>query len=83
MIQAEELIKEEMITMLHYDALHDPLPNSKISPPEHQAFLREHSYERFTEEEMEQVYHRLLLFNPSTLVAIYQFCVPCCRLKNY
>lgn len=26
--RAEELLKAEMITMLHYDALHDPLPST-------------------------------------------------------
>lgn len=44
-----------MITMLHYDALHDPLPNSKLSPAEHEAFLREHPYQRFTDEEIAKV----------------------------
>lgn len=30
---AEELLKQEMVTMLHYDALRDPPPGQKSSYP--------------------------------------------------
>lgn len=44
-----------MITMLHYDALHDPLPNDKLTPLDHQLYLKQRPYERFTDEELENV----------------------------
>lgn len=44
-----------MITMLHYDALHNPLPNDKLTPADHQLYLKHHPYERFKDEELENV----------------------------
>lgn len=64
MLQAEELIKQEMITMLHYDAIQNgdpPMPNSfhKKSSinlhAQHLAHLEEHPYENIEEEELEKV----------------------------
>ncbi|XP_018322506.1 cell division cycle 5-like protein isoform X2 [Agrilus planipennis] len=58
--KAEELIKKEMVTMLHYDSIHNPIP-----PPSHQskkqtvtqaqqlAYLEQHPYQKFRKEELE------------------------------
>lgn len=54
--KAEELIKAEMITMMHYDCYKDPLlapgkpqkPNANI----HAAYLVDHKYEEVSEEDM-------------------------------
>ncbi|KAK7575556.1 hypothetical protein V9T40_011842 [Parthenolecanium corni] len=51
--KAEELIKEEMIKMLHYDALHSAVPNDKLSATQHKNYLDKHPFEIFTDEEME------------------------------
>lgn len=68
-IQAEELIKQEMITMLHYDNLHnliavDNLQASKkpalTSPIQHLEYLENHPYEEFADEQLEIV--RLFFF---------------------
>lgn len=67
--QAEELIKQEMITMLHFDCLHHPSANAanqlqrgKIRGPtstsnnaSHIAYLEKTSYKPISTEEMEQV----------------------------
>lgn len=67
--QAEELIKQEMITMLHFDCLHHPSANTanqlqrgKIRGPtstsnnaSHIAYLEKTSYKPISTEEMEQV----------------------------
>ena len=66
---AEELIKQEMITMLHFDCLHHPsaasaslLQRSKSRGPastsnnaSHIAYLESNSYQPISTEEMEQV----------------------------
>lgn len=68
---AEELIKQEMITMLHYDCLHHPSasaasalqrgkgrgPTSTSNNASHIAYLESHSYKPVSTEEMEQVTH--------------------------
>ncbi|XP_047525710.1 cell division cycle 5-like protein [Pieris napi] len=58
--RAEELLKAEMMTMLHYDALHDPnLPvtsEKKWSVQQqasHLAYLEQNPYEEFTAEELQ------------------------------
>ncbi|XKL60760.1 hypothetical protein PGB90_007817 [Kerria lacca] len=51
--RAEELIKEEMITMLHYDALQDPTPADCLTLTQHASYLEKHPYERFADEEIE------------------------------
>lgn len=66
---AEELIKQEMITMLHYDSLHHPSanaagqlqrgktrgPTSTSNNASHIAHLETHPYKPVSTEEMEQV----------------------------
>lgn len=47
--KAEEMIKQEMITMLHYDALHDPVsvPGATVPPQKKQqslSYLENHHY---------------------------------------
>lgn len=68
---AEELIKQEMITMLHHDCLHHPSanaanqlqrgktrgPTSASNNASHIAYLETHSYKSISTEEMEQVTH--------------------------
>ncbi len=68
---AEELIKQEMITMLHHDCLHHPSanvgsqlqrgkargPTSTSNNASHIAYLETHSYKPISTEEMEQVTH--------------------------
>lgn len=54
---AEELLKAEMITMLHYDALKDPPPNVDKKravqlQASHLAYLEQNPYEEFTSEEL-------------------------------
>ncbi|XP_050309864.1 cell division cycle 5-like protein [Anthonomus grandis grandis] len=56
--KAEELIKTEMVTMLQYDNLKNPLPvqvkQSNKSQAQQLAFLEENPYENFKSEEMER-----------------------------
>lgn len=72
-VQAEELIKQEMITMLHYDAVRNPLPPEVatltqsgpkkqpiLTESQHLAYLQGHPYQQFTEEELENVIKNLL-----------------------
>lgn len=68
---AEELIKQEMITMLHYDCLHHPPanaasqlqrgktrgPTSTSNNASHIAYLDTQPYKPVSTEEMEQVTH--------------------------
>ncbi|XP_053603402.1 cell division cycle 5-like protein [Plodia interpunctella] len=54
---AEELLKAEMVTMLHYDALRDPPPGVDKKravqlQASHLAYLEQHPYEEFTLEEL-------------------------------
>ncbi|XP_071113531.1 cell division cycle 5-like protein [Haliotis cracherodii] len=66
--KAEELIKREMITMVHYDAVYSPTlaqlgitPGSKkpvpsqkgiVNQAQHLAFLEQHPYDNFSEEDL-------------------------------
>lgn len=73
---AEELIKQEMITMLHHDCLHHPTnnaasqlqrgknrgPTSTSNNASHIAYLETHSYKPLSPEEMEQVTTSIGLF---------------------
>lgn len=66
---AEELVKQEMITMLHYDCLHHPSTNatnplqrakgkgpaSTSNNASHIAYLETHAYKPVSTEDMEQV----------------------------
>ncbi|KPJ18994.1 Cell division cycle 5-like protein [Papilio machaon] len=56
---AEELLKAEMLTMLHYDALHDPPPNvdkKRVvqAQASHLAYLEQHPYEEFSAGELDE-----------------------------
>lgn len=57
--KAEELIKQEMVTMLHYDALQDPVPPPSSGPVKKppslqqlQAYLEHNGYDEFTDEQL-------------------------------
>nr|XP_049694564.1 cell division cycle 5-like protein [Helicoverpa armigera] len=55
---AEELLKQEMVTMLHYDALRDPPPGVDKKravqlQASHLAYLEQHPYEEFSSEELD------------------------------
>ncbi|KAL4708323.1 hypothetical protein ACJJTC_007729 [Scirpophaga incertulas] len=55
---AEELLKAEMVTMLHYDALRDPPPGvdkKRVVQAQaaHLAYLEQHPYEEFTAAELD------------------------------
>ncbi|CAI9578047.1 unnamed protein product [Staurois parvus] len=60
--KAEEMIKKEIITMLHYDSLHNPygdnaanrkgkMPSSVTTNAEHVTYLEQSPYEKLTQEE--------------------------------
>ncbi|XP_069831984.1 cell division cycle 5-like protein [Dendropsophus ebraccatus] len=62
--KSEEMIKKEMITMLHYDSLHNPygdyaggkkskVPGSASTSAEHVAFLEHNPYDKFTEDDLQ------------------------------
>lgn len=56
--QAEELLKHEMLTMLHYDSLRDPPPGIDKKravqlQASHLAYLEQNPYEEFSSEELE------------------------------
>lgn len=57
--KAEELIKQEMVTMLHYDALNDPVnipgaQSKKQSTNIHTAYLENHPYHRYSVRDLEE-----------------------------
>ena len=55
-LQAEELIKREMIVMQRYDGLHDPVPGtSQMAMQQYQSYLDTHPYQQVQQHEMEQV----------------------------
>ncbi|XP_072939643.1 cell division cycle 5-like protein [Epargyreus clarus] len=56
--RAEDLLKAEMLAMLHYDALHDPPPGIDKKravqlQASHLAYLEQHPYEEFSTEELD------------------------------
>jgi hypothetical protein len=61
--QAEELIKREMITMLHYDAVYSPpvIPAETkkrgpvTSQAQHLVYLEQHPYKSYTQDQLAQV----------------------------
>ena len=67
--QAEELIKREMVTMLHHDAVYSPTPGQQglvpgskkpsqkavVNQAAHLAFLESHKYDTYEEEEIAEV----------------------------
>lgn len=55
--RAEELIKREMITMLQYDALNNPVPMNKRSNnamAQAQGYLNSHPYKNYEKDELEE-----------------------------
>lgn len=53
--EAEEMIKEEMLVMLHHDALTNPTDEQAVkSTGEHASFLSVHKFDQVTEEEMNE-----------------------------
>ena len=69
--RAEELVKREMILMLHHDCLETPTPiqmgegkkksgdRTILNEAQHRAYIDKHSYQKFSEEDMEEA--KLLL----------------------
>ncbi|XP_057670470.1 cell division cycle 5-like protein [Diorhabda carinulata] len=61
--KAEELIKCEMVTMLQYDNLKNPVPTqskrSNMSQAQQLAFLEQHPYENYRKEDLEAAKHIL------------------------
>ena len=69
--QAEELIKREMLTMLHYDAVYTPTPAQQgvtpgtkkpaasqravLNQAQHLAYLESHPYHQVEQEELQAV----------------------------
>lgn len=64
--KSEELIKKEMITMLHFDLLHHPFgeqftgkkgkgPGFGSNNAEHMAYLEQNPYEKFSKEDLKKV----------------------------
>lgn len=60
--QAEEIIKEEMITMLHFDGFKNPVTDQSINKKmeksvqaTYAAYLEQHPYKEVTEEEITEV----------------------------
>lgn len=71
--RAEELIKQEMITMLHYDAMLNPMkanfPLKKNSPSQQlQNYLEQYPYDDFEDEDLNQA--KSLLKTEMTVVKI-------------
>lgn len=58
MQKAQELLKREMVTMLHYDNLKNPVPalqaskRPAVSQAQHLAYLEQHPYENVSPEEL-------------------------------
>ncbi|XP_074646818.1 cell division cycle 5-like protein [Tubulanus polymorphus] len=73
--KAEELIKREMVTMLHYDSLYSPTPaqlgvtpgvkkqpqqRSIVNQAQHKAYLEQNSYDQFDDEDLHEAKRMLL-----------------------
>lgn len=60
--KAEELIKSEMITMLHYDAVYSPVPTQQeakkrgqiMTQAQHLAYLEQHPYSNYSQDQIAQ-----------------------------
>lgn len=71
--KAEELIKKEMLTMMHYDSIRNPvnLSSEKGPAPSRKAietsqnFLANNSYQEFDDKDMEQVTYLFSLVTDS------------------
>ncbi|XP_050084340.1 cell division cycle 5-like protein [Anopheles aquasalis] len=63
--KAEELVKQEMVKMLNYDALRNPIQQSQAPPSkrpplaQHQAYLEQHPYEDIDEGELTEARNML------------------------
>lgn len=63
-VQAEELIKKEMVTMLHYDAAYPVSGQSHLdNPAKHLAYLEQHKYEAFSQHDLDEVLFLFLLYH--------------------
>jgi len=61
--RAEELVKREMVTMLHYDAAF-PVKGERLSDPApHLAYLEKHPFHQIDDKDMEQVQFLILPFD--------------------
>ena len=70
--RAEEMIKREMIVMLHYDALHSPLTTGKKSAQDgHADYLQTHPYRHFTEQQMAEAKN---ILQKEMKVRIWPYC---------
>uniref|UniRef100_A0A671M1D0 Cell division cycle 5-like protein n=1 Tax=Sinocyclocheilus anshuiensis TaxID=1608454 RepID=A0A671M1D0_9TELE len=82
---AEELIKKEIITMIHFDCLHHPFSDtqakkgkgmgSSSNNGEHIAFLEKTPYEKVTEEELKKVCLNLWSFCYSAGTGSVKLCL--------
>uniref|UniRef100_A0A8C2HFF1 CDC5 cell division cycle 5-like (S. pombe) n=1 Tax=Cyprinus carpio TaxID=7962 RepID=A0A8C2HFF1_CYPCA len=82
--QAEEIIKKEMITMIHFDCLHQPFSDalakkgkgmgSSSNNTEHIAFLEKNPYEKVSEEELKKVCIELYVGTDRRLERLLLFC---------
>lgn len=51
--KAEELIKQEMLVLLHYDTVHNPVANNPVNRnKDYSVYLDKHPYEEFTDDEL-------------------------------
>jgi hypothetical protein len=58
------MIKQEMLVLLHYDALNNPAPNSSITNNRNKdisAYLDAHPYEEFTDADLATVKYNLII----------------------
>lgn len=68
--KAEELIKQEMLTMMHYDSIRNPIPTavdkggpSRKAVESSHNFLANHPYNEYNDSDMKQVrFHFLIRF---------------------
>lgn len=69
--QAEELIKKEMITMIHFDCLHHPFSDAQMKKPkgvgstsnntDHVTYLEKTPYHKITEDELKKVFNIVII----------------------
>lgn len=57
------MIKEEMLVLLNYDAVYNPVSGSSNRQRENLAFLETHPYQQFTDEDLKTVRFILFLCN--------------------
>lgn len=69
--QAEELIKKEMITMIHFDCLHHPFSDAQMKKPkgvgstsnntDHVTYLEKTPYHKISEDELKKVFNIVVI----------------------